>query len=80
MYSVWDKEHANELSREYSRRAQFFWNVYQLVNEDGEFEYEQWHLDAYVEHADFIRFMESVPAGHDAHEMGLFIRSLVPEN
>jgi hypothetical protein len=78
-YSKWGEEAANQLAREYCRRRQHFYNCWR-VRDDNEFQWENYHIDAYAVGAEFTEFMTQQDVESDVFRMGHSIMQLVPKN
>ena len=71
MYSAWGEEDANALAREYCRRGQHFYNCWRLRDPELEFRWEPYHLAAYAEGDEFVRWAAGLDAHSDAFAMVL---------
>jgi len=64
-FSIYGVYGANELAREYCRRALYYFHLW-YDNDDADFTYTQAHVDAYVPGISFVEWMATTAEGSEA--------------
>ncbi len=60
------------------RRADFFYRIWTEADAPPDFEYNQGHVDEYLEDAEWLDFMIALPGDGASFGRGMEIRRLVP--
>lgn len=77
-FSRYGREAANQLAREYCRRAHYFFSIWLHGRQDS-FEYSQAHIDAYDECSEWLAWLDGL-ADEDrwSRQRAHVMRSLCP--